>query len=163
MTVSLKYAVVERERRFLVGGLPGGVQRSSLVEDRYLTGTRLRLRQVTEGDGSRVRKLTHKVRLGPGTREVACTNSYLDDTEWELLLPLPAHCLAKRRHHVRRDGLHLVVDALPDGTLLAEVDDGDGPPAAVPDWLDVLREVTDEEAWTGAALAARFAAGIPDR
>lgn len=46
-----KYALVERERRFLLAGPPArdsaaGAGRASIT-DRYLTGTRLRLRRVT--------------------------------------------------------------------------------------------------------------------
>jgi CYTH domain-containing protein len=153
VTVSLKYAVVERERRFLVDRLPDGVSRTARITDRYLTGTRLRLREVVDRDGTVVRKLGHKVRLTAGPREVACTSMYLDDAEWAALSALPASVLHKTRHWVERDGLVVVVDEHEDGTLVAEVDDGDLPPVAVPAWLAVLREVSDDEAWTGAALA----------
>lgn len=149
----MKYAVVESERRFLVRSLPGPVERTSEIVDRYLEGTRLRLREVTEPDGSVVRKLGHKVRLTDGPQRVACTSVYLDDAEWALLSTLPARVLRKRRHHVRLDGVHVAVDELPDGTLLAEVDGGDEPVVAVPAGLDVVREVTLDEEWTGAALA----------
>lgn len=150
---SLKYAVVERERRFLLASLPEGVVETWDIHDRYVDGTRLRLREVRRPDGV-VRKLNHKVRLG-GAAEVACTSIYLDDAEWQRLQVLPGRALHKRRHHVRRDGLHVVVDEFDDATLLAEIDDGDGEPVAVPAWLDVVREVTDEEEWTGAGRAGR--------
>lgn len=153
MAVSLKYAVVERERRFIVSHLPEGVSRSARITDHYVTGTRLRLREVVAGDGSVVRKLGHKVRLTDGPREVACTSMYLDDTEWSSLIRLPARTLRKTRHWVERDEQLVVVDQFGDGTLLAEIDDGDGPPTEVPAWLAVVREVSDEEAWTGSALA----------
>jgi hypothetical protein len=44
-----KYALVERERRFLLAALPSGVRLTGerQIADRYLTGTRLRLRRVT--------------------------------------------------------------------------------------------------------------------
>jgi hypothetical protein len=44
-----KYALVERERRFLLAALPSGVRLTDErhITDRYLTGTRLRLRRVT--------------------------------------------------------------------------------------------------------------------
>ena len=155
MTPSLKYAVVERERRFIVDHLPDGVSRTARISDRYLTGTRLRLREVVDQDGTVVRKLGHKVRLGTGSREVACTSMYLDDAEWATLRALPATVLHKTRHWIERDGLLLVVDEHADGTLVAEIDDGDVPPMSVPPWLPVVRDVTGEEAWTGAALAAR--------
>jgi CYTH domain-containing protein len=151
--VNLKYAVIERERRFLLARMPEGVVLTREVVDRYVVGTRLRLREVREGDGAPVRKLSHKVRLGEGPAEVACTNLYLDEAEWALLAALPAEVLRKTRHVVERDGLRLVVDEHPDGTLVAEVDDGDGPPAEVPGWLDVVREVTEDERWTGAGIA----------
>ncbi|GAA1528114.1 hypothetical protein [Nocardioides humi] len=154
--VSLKYAVVERERRFLVSAIPEGVAEVWEIEDRYVEGTRLRLREVRRPDGSVVRKLGHKVRLGGGPGEVACTSIYLDDTEWALLWDrLPGQGLRKRRHQVRRDGLHLVVDELADGTLLAELDDGDVEPAALPEWLEVVADVSADEAWTGGGLAVR--------
>ena len=50
MSISLKYAVVERERRFLLASLPEGIDCTRQIIDRYLTGTRLRLREVREAD-----------------------------------------------------------------------------------------------------------------
>lgn len=153
MPISLKYAVVERERRFVVARLPEGPTETREIVDRYITGTRLRLREVTAEDGSVVRKLGQKVRLSAGPAEIACTNLYLDDEEWETLCALPAKVLRKRRHLVHRDGIVVAVDEHEDGTLVAEIDDGDGPPQPVPGWLDVVEEVTADERWTGAALA----------
>jgi CYTH domain-containing protein len=149
----LKYAVVERERRYLVASLPTGVSKTVEIVDRYVTGTRLRLREVRAGDGSVVHKLGHKVRLAEGPGEVACTNAYLNDEEWAVLGALPATLLRKRRHVVERDGLVIAVDEHEDGSLVAEIDDGDHPSTPVPDWLDVVRDVSEDEAWTGARLA----------
>ena len=153
MAVPLKYAVVERERRFLVLSIPEGVVDVQLVVDRYVVGTRLRLREVRRPDGTVVRKLGHKVRLGDGPAEVACTNLYLDDEEWRVLRALPARELRKRRHVVHRDGLVVAVDEHEDGMLVAEIDDGEQPSDVVPEWLEVLEDVSDDEAWTGAGLA----------
>lgn len=153
MSVSLKYAVVERERRYRVATLPDGVTSVLDIVDRYLTGTRLRLREVRAVDGSVVRKLGHKVRLGDGPAEVACTNSYLDEEEWALLSTLPARVLRKKRRLVHRDGVRVAVDEHEDGTLVAEIDDGEGLPRPVPSWLDVIADVSADEAWTGAGLA----------
>lgn len=150
---SLKYAVVERERRFLVAEVPRGVVEVRQIVDRYLEGTRLRLREVIDTDGRVTRKLGHKVRLASGPSEVACTSVYLDDREWELLRAIPSRTLRKTRYIVERDGIRLAVDELEDGTLIAEIDDGDTPPCALPDWLKVFKEVTTEEQWTGAKLA----------
>jgi CYTH domain-containing protein len=49
--------------------------------------------------------------------------------------------------------LVVVIDEHEDGTLIAEIDDGDQPSLVVPDWLDVVRDVSDDERWTGAQLA----------
>lgn len=151
--MSLKYAVVERERRFLLAALPEVVVDRSEIVDRYLAGTRMRLREVRRSDGTVVRKLGHKVRLGEGPAEVACTNFYLDQAEWDVLSDLPARVLRKTRHVVRREGVTIAVDELEDGTLLAEIDDGDQPSLEVPEWLDVVADVSDDERWTGASLA----------
>ena len=104
-------------------------------------------------DGVVTRKLGHKVRLGEGPHEIACTSLYLDDDEWDVLHRLPAKTLSKVRHLVTRGGVTVAIDELEDGTLLAEIDDQDGAPVPVPSWLDVVRDVTDDEKWTGAQLA----------
>lgn len=153
MSVSLKYAVVERERRYLLATLPEGVTSSREILDRYVTGTRLRLREVRENDGTVIRKLGHKVRLTEGPAEVACTNFYLNDAEWTALLALPARLLRKKRHLIHRDGLLVAIDEHEDGTLVAEVDDRESPSDFVPEWLDVVRDVSNDEDWTGARLA----------
>lgn len=127
MEVSLKYAVIERERRYLVSVIPDGVIETRIIVDHYLDGTRLRLREVTTGDGRVVHKLTQKIRLSNGPHEIACTNVYVNDVEWALLRELPARSLRKTRHIIEQDGYRIAVDAFQDGSLLAEIDDGDAP------------------------------------
>jgi CYTH domain-containing protein len=153
VSISLKYAVVERERRFLLASLPEFIVATKEIVDRYVTGTRLRLREVREDDGSVVRKLGHKVRISEGPGEVACTNFYLNDQEWALLGALPAQVLRKKRHVVDRDGLIVAIDEHEDGTLIAEIDDRDRPSRFVPEWLDIVEDVSGDERWTGASLA----------
>ena len=153
MSISLKYAVVERERRYRLANLPSGVTGTMEIRDRYVTGTRLRLREVRQSDGTVVRKLGHKVRLTDGPAEVACTSFYLNDEEWSVLVALPAKVLRKTRHVVERDGLRVAVDEHEDGTLIAEIDDRDQPSQFVPEWLDVVADVSQDEAWTGGQLA----------
>ena len=46
----------------------------------------MRLREVTNGDGNVVRKLTQKIRLSSGPEEIAYTHLYLSDAEWALLV-----------------------------------------------------------------------------
>jgi len=150
---SMKYAVVERERRYRVAAVPEGVVGTKVISDRYIEGTRLRLREVRELDGEVIRKLGHKVRLSKGPAEVACTNFYLSDQEWSVLVTLPARLVGKKRHVVQRDGWAVAIDEHEDGTFIAEIDDRDQPSTAVPDWLDILEDVSDDERWTGISLA----------
>lgn len=161
----LKYAKVERERRWLLDGLPPFPDdaRQVRIVDRYLHGTRLRLREVTETDGTVVRKLGHKVRLGDDAREVACTSLYLDDAEWAALDALPGDVLSKIRVFVPHGELTIALDVFEPpyvGLFLAEIDSGDPPvagPEALPERCRVVREVTHDESYTGAALARRAA------
>jgi CYTH domain-containing protein len=148
-----RYARLETERRFLIRAVPDGVARVSQIVDRYVAGTRLRLREVVTESGV-TRKLGQKVRIGDGPQVVAHTSVYLDEAEWAVLAALPARTVSKRRHHVEREGLLLAVDEFPDGVLVAEIDGGDERPADPPPWLDVVCEVTADEAFTGAGRAA---------
>ena len=161
----MKYAVVERERRFLPR-LPVDLSRASRaiqIEDRYLIGTRLRLRTVREPGRAAVRKLGQKRRLAAGgPSELAHTTVYLDDAEHALLSGLPAFTLIKTRHVVpMAAGLDAAVDVFHgrlSGLTTAEVDLGvdRSLPEPFPEWIGV--EVTDVEELTGYALAA-LAAG----
>ncbi|UDY25062.1 hypothetical protein [Nocardioides sp. Kera G14] len=150
----MTYAKLECERKFLVRAVPPGATHTSRIVDRYVAGTRLRLREMTSSDGTVVRKLGQKIRPDGDASRIAHTTIYLDEDEWATLASLPGVELRKTRHHFP-DGL--AVDELADGTLLAEVDGGDALPTKVPPSLDVIREVTGDEAWTGAAIAARLA------
>ncbi|GAB2976975.1 CYTH domain-containing protein [Nocardioides montaniterrae] len=149
--VSLKYAHLESERRFLLRSLPASVAGSMTISDLYVDGTRLRLREVVE-DGVVVRKLGQKIRLGDVTR-IAHTTLYLDDAEWALLSTLPGRRLTKVRH--RTVDPTVAVDVFPDGTIVAEVDGGSALPEDVPAWLDVVREVTYDERFCGGGRAIK--------
>jgi hypothetical protein len=96
-----KYARVERERRFLLAGPPppSAVIGSRRITDRYLPGTRLRLRRVDHVEsGAREFKLTQKVPAGrPGYIQGLITSTYLSAAEYDLLATLPAEVLSKRR------------------------------------------------------------------
>jgi CYTH domain-containing protein len=167
----VKYARIERERRWLLDGMPSaatGLTPTRIV-DRYLDGLRMRLREMTRPDGTVVRKLGQKVRLDSGPREVACTNFYLSDEEWVRLSALPGRELVKDRYAVSVEGLVFAVDVLRgghEGVVLAELDGGETMPDPAPELLEALgavREVTDDEAFTGAALARRPAEADPHR
>ena len=161
---SLKYAHVERERRWLLRTFPAGFAAETRLDitDRYVDGTRLRLRETVDGDGVRVRKLGQKVRLGDGPGEIACTSVYLDEAEWALLSALPAAVLRKHRSRaVLADGVRVAVDVFAGdctGLVLLEVDRGDGPDRGLPAGFEAVAEVTHDEGYTGGALARH---GLP--
>ena len=155
---TLKYATTERERRWLLRELPDLRPRDYLdITDRYLPGSRLRLREVVAENGDQIRKLGHKVRLGEDAGEIACTNLYLDEGEWELLSRLDGHLLTKRRRRYQVGDQQPVVDVFGGhcgGLIMAEVDSGSGAAGELPDSFAPVAEVTDDERFTGGELAA---------
>lgn len=152
----LKYANRERERRFLLAAPPSGsVVQTVSITDRYLTGTRIRLRrstEVTRSGENVVYKLTQKLPDpdgGPGL----ITTMYLTAAEHRAFARLPAAFLSKTRHTVPPLGVDVFEGAL-DGLILAEAEfpsdkamaDFTPPPAAV-------AEVTHDQRFTGGHLA----------
>jgi CYTH domain-containing protein len=143
-----KYTRRERERRFLLRELPKGEPaRVSLIRDRYVTGTRLRLRHVVEIVEERRtdrRRLTQKIPQDDGTPGLV-TTIYLSAREHEALAMLPARGLAKTRFSMPPFGVDVFEGEL-QGLILAEIefDDDDSelsfvaPPFAV---AEVTRDV----------------------
>jgi CYTH domain-containing protein len=144
-----KYARFEDERRFLVDAAPPLPADGWRIHDRYVDGTRLRLRSMERLDsGERILKLGQKLPTDDPER-VALTTIYLSEAEYDVLAALPAAELRKTRFRVAP----FVVDVFEGrhaGLVLAEVapDELDRP---LPDWI--VREVTHELAYTGGALA----------
>jgi len=172
VTFESRYAHLERERRFL---LPSAHSARPLVtgarvlaiEDRYVRGTRLRLRTVSEAGRTPVHKLGQKVRLDPAhPSTVKHTTLYLDDAETAVLLTHPADAVTKTRTLQPWQGLTVAVDVFAGpltGLVLAEVDLGENgvlPVAGPP--LPWLAEVTDDERFTGGHLARTPACHLTD-
>ena len=149
--VNLKYAVVERERRYLMSAPPIGPTKRVQISDWYIRGTRLRLREV-HGPNGVVRKIGQKIRLDGKATEVACTSLYLDDREWSLLRDLPSDRLTKTRDRWLVDGQGAVVDTFPSGLILAEYDRLDGPDIGLTA-PEIVAEVTHDPLFTGVGLA----------
>jgi CYTH domain-containing protein len=150
----LKYGRIERERRWLLPALPDRPwDRVVQVVDRYIRGTRLRLRMMDDGttvDHKLARKLPpHE----PGA--LVMGNLYLSAGEHALLRSLPAHELRKRRHVWGRWGVDVFEGPLA-GLVLAEIEEDDPAvlAALVPPFA-VIRDVTGEPAFQGATLAVR--------
>ncbi len=93
-----------------------------MITDRYLVGTRLRLRRAVFPDGDCELKLTQKVPLPrPGGVQGLITNTYLSPTEYDLLASLPAAVLSKTRCSVPPLGVD-VFDGPLRGLVLAEAE-----------------------------------------
>jgi hypothetical protein len=113
------------ERRFLVSAVPGGVPvRTVDIVDRYIDGTRLRLRRETsvgeDGTGNSHYKLTQKVPSpdgGPGL----ITTIYLGPTEHRVLDGLPGAVLRKTRLSIPPFGVDIFAGPL-EGLVLAEAE-----------------------------------------
>ncbi len=156
-----KYARVECERRFLLAGpppasgrAPAGPAGSRRIADRYLTGTRLRLRCVSRPDGGSVAyKLTQKLPAGrPGPVQGLITNLYLSRAEYDLLAGLPAAVLSKTR--LSRPPLGVdVFDPPLHGLVLAEAEfDTEAEARSFTPPGYAVAEVTDDPRFTGGRL-----------
>ncbi len=153
-----KYARLELERRWLVDssarpalhGVP-----FSLVEDRYIDGTRLRLRRMTRGDRT-VFKLTRKYETErPEARPIV--TAYLTRCEYTVFAALPARALAKRRYPLSFEGRGWSLDLFEGplaGLALLEAEAADETALAAlvpPPWA--TKEVTHDPRWQCGALA----------
>ena len=155
-----KYARPEWERRFLLAGpLPGTPVKSAEITDRYLLGTRLRLRRTVETAAGETRtfyKLTQKIPApdgGPGL----ITTVYLDAAEYERLSSLPAAVLRKTRLSIPPLGVDVFAPPLA-GLYLAEAEFDSAAELqafAVP--ICAVAEVTHDPRFTGGRFAAMTA------
>jgi CYTH domain-containing protein len=152
----LKYAHLERERRFLLAGSPSQASVGQVaITDRYVTGTRLRVRQMVDmgGAGRPVTyKLTQKV-PAPTGQPGLITTIYLDAVEFEVLARLPARTLRKVRHSIPPIGVDEFQGAL-SGLYLAESEFGSEEASqAFSPPVFAVAEVTADPRFTGGWLA----------
>jgi CYTH domain-containing protein len=157
-----KYALVERERRFLLRDLPEGLTRASehvQIWDNYITGTRLRLRQIrVPATKERRWKLTQKYAPAPPDfSRAVITNMYLSPQEYETFGVFAGNEIRKNRYPFEHEGRKYGIDMFLGplwGLVLAETsfetdEEMDGlsvPPFAV-------AEVSRDEMFTGGKLA----------
>jgi CYTH domain-containing protein len=151
-----KYSRIEREKRFLLAGPPsasGDVARRRII-DRYMPGTRLRLRYVEHLDGgTREYKLTQKVPTGqPGYLQGLITNTYLSPAEYDLLATLPGLVLTKTRMSIPPLSIDIFDPPL-HGLVTGEVEFATDEAAeffTLPG--EAIAEVTDDSRFTGGSL-----------
>jgi CYTH domain-containing protein len=151
-----KYARIEWERRFLLAKFPDGAQIVAVrrIADRYIEGTRLRLRRQQSADGSVVFKLTQKIPETNGKgQQGLITTFYLSAEEFAALESLPARMLAKTRYSVPPFGIDVFSGPL-DGLILAEMEFASASEAEAPLSLPpyVHHEVSHDLRFTGGAL-----------
>jgi CYTH domain-containing protein len=157
-----KYARVERERRFLLDRFPSAdVVRIRHITDRYIDGTRLRLREQTDDGGPAIFKLTQKVpgRLN-GAKQALITSIHLTESEFCLLAQIPGKMLSKVRYSVPPFGIDVFEGSL-QGLRLAEAEFNSAAEVdalTVPDFI--LHEVTDDERFTGGQLVCASRASL---
>ena len=159
-----QYMAVERERRWLCDIVPRALIRQTLsIVDLYVTGTRLRLREmrpVAGGPGQL--RLSRKADVDAQTRLI--TSIYLPEEEFAVLAAtLPGARITKIRHRLHAPpGVLLSVDEFQGdltGLLLveAELETAEALAAfATPDFA--TREVTGEPRYTGGSLVQN---GLP--
>ncbi len=157
-----KYAYVERERRWRVDPSRRPATDAHphvLIEDRYIDGTRLRLRRMTDPASGRVAlKLTKKYDAAdPLARPIV--TAYLDAAEYDVFARLAAAPLVKQRFAVDGFSLDVFGGALA-GLELVEIEAGGAALLAdicPPVWAG--DEVSHDPRYGGGALAT---AGRPE-
>jgi CHAD domain-containing protein/CYTH domain-containing protein len=149
---------VERERKYLLDRLPElPAEAETLeIEQGWLPGERLRER-VRRVRGPQGERFERALKLGSGFERTEIEEPLTREL-FESLWPLTGRCrVRKRRHRVRAGELVVELDEFLDRPLaLAEIELPDGEERAeLPAWLaaHVVREVTDEGAFTNLALA----------
>ena len=154
-----RYMAVERERRWLCHAVPRDrVAETVEITDVYITGTRMRLRAARPlAGGPPMLRLTRKVDVDARTRLL--TSIYLPDEEFAVLAAaLTGPKIVKLRHRLQpSDGVTFGIDEFQGslgGLILAEAEfDTDAHLAAFPHPDFAIREVTDDERYTGGLLA----------
>ena len=157
-----KYALIERERRYLLEDLPEGLTRASphvQITDNYITGTRLRLRKTREPQTNKwTVKFTQKFAPNPfDLSRTMITNTYLTAAESEVLSVFDANEIRKNRYPYEFGGRRFSIDMfLGDlfGLILAEIGFAtDEELDAFPPPPFAVEEVTNNELFTGGNLS----------
>jgi CYTH domain-containing protein len=159
-----KYALVERERRFLLAASPVGIPiRRWLIEDRYLRGTRIRLRRMTDLDEAAgvTYKLTQKIPTAGG-RPGLITTMYLSAAEYAVLVTVPADTLRKIRSSFPPLGVDMFEGPL-RGLVLAEAEfENAADEARFRPPVPVVGEVTMDPRFAGGFLVTLSAHEVTD-
>lgn len=150
---------LEIERKYLLSGLPSAVEHAASVEidQGYLPGIQIneRIRRVRAPGGI---EYVRTIKTGVGIERVEIEEPTTEQF-FLAVWPLTRGCRVQKRRYVIRDASFLwEIDEFLDrsGLWLAEVElERADQPVMPPDWLRplIVREVTDEPAYTNHALA----------
>jgi CYTH domain-containing protein len=162
MNRPLKYARIETEHRFLLKAIPEDLSAEEpfyRIIDRYIPGTRLRLRRIESPSGETLAfKLGQKYQAPDlDAHQTLMTNFYLDEAEYQVLTPIGGSTIIKRRYRYTFAGNDYSIDVFEGnllGLILAEIEshsEVDISPLPVPKFT--IREVTDDPLFTGGKLA----------
>jgi CYTH domain-containing protein len=150
-----KYSVEEIERRWLVDVSQIGDYQTSpqrTIQDRYLSGTGLRLRKIQPTEGETIYKLGKK--YGKRTSFVEpITNIYLSPQEYTALVGLDGRSVRKVRYNFAGGSLDMYSNPN-DGLAIFELEFAslEAANSYVPPPF-VREEITDNPHYSGAALA----------
>jgi CYTH domain-containing protein len=158
-----KYACLETERRYLLKTIPDDLPANAngwLITDRYFPNTRLRLRNMKSIAGNEnIYKLTQKYRSGTqNAYETTITNIYLTRAEHDLLEPLEAKMIKKKRYPYSVENHNFSIDVFEgrhQGLILAEMEfetQSELGEFALP--VFALKDVTDDPFFTGGNLVS---------
>jgi CYTH domain-containing protein len=158
----MKYARIEEERRFLLKLLPEGLNESSPfihIIDRYIRGTRLRLRCMESLQGDTLAmKLGQKYQPGNFEKhQTLMTNIYLTAAEYDVLFEMGADQIFKRRYPFEVEKQHYGIDVYEgdlQGLIIAEIESQPGldlTQLPVPQFAH--QEITGDLVFNGAKLA----------
>ena len=155
MSETPKYSAIEIERRWLVdlaavGDLSSIAFRE--IDDLYVSGSRLRLRKVTDPNGGVIFKFGKKYgKRSPASEAVA--NLYLTEAEYRQLATLPGAVTLKRRYTVAGGALD-VYHQPRSGLAIFEVEfDDEASAQAYRPAHFVTREITSEVEFNGFSVA----------
>ncbi|HWW21701.1 MAG TPA: hypothetical protein VNZ06_12920 [Steroidobacteraceae bacterium] len=150
-----KYSIEEFERRWLADPSRLGEYQSCphrIIQDRYLTGTGLRLRKIEPVEGETLYKLGKKYGKS-GSYVEPITNIYLSPQEYAALAGLDGRSVRKIRYAFAGGSLDLYSNPN-DGLIIFELEfpSVDAASRYLPPAF-VREEITDNLRYSGAALA----------
>ena len=155
-----KYSLLENERKWLVSrDVTEDFQEAwhYLIIDRYIEGTRIRLREARDSETKKsIYKLTKKYG-GSNLYSEPLASFYISKTEYDLFSKLPSRIIQKRRFRFPENGYEYSIDIFEkdnDGLVLCEIESSsESELLKIPEPSISLREVTKDEMYFGSNLA----------